>query len=380
MVRTPSKKYVIIGILIFLPLLFSQSQSSARILSDDFITAKAAFLMDTNTGAVLYEKNPDLPLPPASTTKVMTAIVALERRPLNALLKVNKNVTRVPGCKIGVRAGEEWRMEDLLSGILLNSANDASLVVAEGAAGYVEEFVRLMNLKAREIGAYNTRFANPHGLDQKNHYTTARDMALIFKYAMNNPVLYKILQTKIMWIRGPNSRLIHLKNHNKLLGNFKGMIGGKTGYTSQAKRCFVGEASRHGKDLLVCVFGSQDHFIDAARLLDYGFNGNIKERSYNSIRIQNIHSSTFNGQKGAYILQVASFANKGRALDLKQVLLEKGYPSFIEHASFENGVIRYRVKVGFYSDLESAKKAKERIRRHFGICSLILHQKLAHIL
>ncbi|MEW6615301.1 MAG: D-alanyl-D-alanine carboxypeptidase [Thermodesulfobacteriota bacterium] len=377
MVNTLFKKYVVIGIWALFLLLFNQSESNPQTPPDGFITARAAFLMNADTGAILYEKNPDLPLPPASTTKIMTAIVALDKKPPDAFLRVSKDATLVSPCKIGVRPGESWQVEDLIFSILLNSANDASLVVAEGTAGSVEEFTRLMNRKAKEAGASNTHFVNPHGLDQRDHYATVRDMALIFKYAMSNPILREVLKTKSISIRGPGSRLVHLRNHNRLLGNFEGMIGGKTGYTSQARRCFVGEASRDGKNLLVCVFGSKDHFRDTARLLDYGFNGDVAEERSNSFRVQKHENEVpynFKSRKRGYVLQVATFSRKRMAADLRQTLLKKGFPSFIENASLENGVARHRVKVGLYPNLKIAKKTKERIKKRFGIHSVIIRQ------
>ena len=379
MVKTLIKKYVTIGIWVLFLLLFSQSESNPQTSPDDFITARAAFLMVADTGAILYEKNPDLSLPPASTTKIMTAIVALDKKSPDAFLKVSKDATLVSPCKIGVRPGESWQMEDLIFSILLNSANDASLVVAEGTAGSVEEFARLMNRKAKEAGAYNTHFVNPHGLDQKDHYTTVRDMVLIFKYAISNPILREVLKTKSISIRGPGSRLVHLRNHNRLLGNFEGMIGGKTGYTSQARLCFVGEASRDGKNLLVCVFGSQDHFRDAARLLDYGFNRDAVEERSDNLRVQKHENEVpynFKSRKKGYVLQVATFSKKRMAADLRRTLLKKGFPSFIEYASLKNGGARHRVKVGLYPNLKIAKKTKERIKKRFGIHALILRQSV----
>jgi len=375
-VKTLSKKYLIIGTWALFFLLFSQSESKAQTFPNGFITARAAFLMDADTGAILYEKNSDLPLPPASTTKVMTAIVALERKSPDTFFRVSRNATRMPRCKIGVYAGEKWRMKDLLFSILLNSANDASVVVAEGTAGSVEDFSLLMNRKAKEAGAYNTHFANPHGLDQKNHYATARDMALIFKYAMSNPMFKNILKIKSILIRGPGHRLITLRSHNRLLDSFEGMIGGKTGYTSKAQRCFVGEAERNGRDLLVCVFGSQDHFRDAARLFEYGFNRKVKEWGRSNFEVQSHKKmlSSKDGQKRGYVLQVASFIDKKRALGFMQSLSQKGYPSFIEDISLKNGVIQHRVKVGLYPNLKIARRTKELIKKHFGIHSLILRQ------
>ena len=203
----------------------------------------------------------------------MTAIIALENDQLDSVVCATKDASRVQPCKVEIRSGEKWRMDDLLRCTLLNSANDACVVIAEGSAGSIANFTRRMNLKAKEIGANNTHFSNPHGLDQRNHYSTARDLVLIFKYAMNNPTFREIVQTESMSIQGPNQRSIYLRNHNKLLGTYAGMIGGKTGYTRRASKCFVGEAQQNGKKLLVSVLGSKNHFKDVTKLLDFGFNG-----------------------------------------------------------------------------------------------------------
>jgi len=157
------------------------------------------------------------------------------------------------------------------------------------------------------------------------------------------------------------------------------MIGGKTGYTSQARLCFVGEASRDGKNLLVCVFGSQDHFRDAARLLDYGFNRDAVEERSDNLRVQKHENEVpynFKSRKKGYVLQVATFSKKRMAADLRRTLLKKGFPSFIEYASLKNGGARHRVKVGLYPNLKIAKKTKERIKKRFGIHALILRQSV----
>jgi serine-type D-Ala-D-Ala carboxypeptidase (penicillin-binding protein 5/6) len=355
----------------------SAAVTTAGVFSDESLTAKAAFLMDAETGLILYERSPDLPLPPASTTKVMTALVAIEQRSPATLLRVSRNATSVPPCKISVRAGEEWRLYDLLRCILLNSANDASVVIAEGIAGSVEKFAQLMNAKARELGAVRSHFANPHGLDQSDHYATVRDMALIFKCAMENPLFREITEIKAGRIRGPRSRLVHLRNHNRLLGTYEGMIGGKTGYTRQAKKCFVGEATRSGKSLIVCVFGSQNHFKDAALLLDYGFKWNLEiVRSDKSAAEEGDSGPAPRSEcvNGAYVIQVASFSDRGKALGLRRSLTESGYASFIEDVPLSRGGIRHRVKVGFYQDLESARKSKELIGKAFRLTPLILPQ------
>jgi len=367
-----TRKGIIIPELIFFILVLFSGSAQAK----PSISARAAFLMDATTGEVLYEKNPDLPLPPASTTKVMTAIIALENSNLDAMVRATHEASRVQPCKIEVRPGEKWCMGDLLRCILLNSANDASVVVAEGTAGSVKNFTHLMNLKAKEIGALNSHFANPHGLDQKDHYSTARDLVLIFKYAMTNPIFRELVQIESMTIRGPNQRLIYLRNHNKLLGRFEGMLGGKTGYTRRAGKCFVGEARRNGKVLLVSVLGSQNHFRDVTILLNYGFNQTKTLEATQFLRSPSseslIPSLTYPRN---YVLQVASFSDPIKAQELKQMLADQGYPSFIEPVNLKSGITFHRVKIGFYHDLASAQKTKANIAECFGFNSLILHQE-----
>src|SRR4030043_1234084 len=153
MVKTLSEKFIVIIFSLIVLVIGCPDKSQAKVNSNEFISAKAAFLMDADTGAILYQKNPDLRLPPASTTKVMTAIIALENDQLDSVVCATKNASRVQPCKVEVRPGEEWRMDDLLRCTLLNSANDACVVIAEGSAGSIANFTRRMNLKAKKIGA-----------------------------------------------------------------------------------------------------------------------------------------------------------------------------------------------------------------------------------
>jgi D-alanyl-D-alanine carboxypeptidase (penicillin-binding protein 5/6) len=153
--------------------------------------------MDAATGKILYQKEPDLRLPPASTTKIMTAILTLESgRSFQEPLPVYKEATRVPASKLYLRPGQSLSIQELLYGIMLASANDASMVLAEGIAGSVERFAELMTKKAHDIGATNSNFTNPHGLTAADHYSSARDLAIIFRYAMKNATFREIVQTK----------------------------------------------------------------------------------------------------------------------------------------------------------------------------------------
>ncbi len=345
--------------------------SEGRPAQGVYITARAAILIDAATGEVLFEKAADVPLPPASTTKVMTALIALEQKSLSTVMPVSKNASSTPPCKIYVRANEQWPLDKLLYGTLLKSANDASVVIAEGTAGSVEKFADLMNRKAIEIGARRTHFVNPHGLDASRHYTTARDLALIFQYAGRQPLFRQISGTRTMSITNPRSRTVFLKNHNRLLGTYPGMLYGKSGYTSKAKRCFVGQASRGGRDLIVCVLGSQNHFKDAARLLDYGFKTEAEPRFAKLERDVSVTDAAPASNSRGFVIQAASFSDRARAADLHDMLIARGYPSFIESVMVGNDSTRHRVKVGYYTEREYAEKTRYRLVKDFNLRPLI---------
>ena len=276
--RRSRRSYLLVPALVFY--LGSISVSVAWPFSpDEDLTARAAVLMDAATGKILYQKDSDLRLPPASTTKIMTAILTLESgRKLTDTLTVSKTATRVPATKLYLRPGQTLTIEDLLYGIMLSSANDASMVLAEGIGGSVEHFAELMTKRAHELGAANSHFANPHGLTAADHFSSARDLAVLFRYAMRNPTFREIVQTKISSVSSKTTvksktvaRRISVRNHNRLLWNFDGAIGGKTGYTQAAQKCFVGAVARNGNTLIVSILGARDQWGDTKRLLEYGF-------------------------------------------------------------------------------------------------------------
>ena len=235
--------------------------------------------MDAATGKIIYEKEADLRLPPASTTKIMTAILTLESgRSLVEKFTVSKAATRVPASKLYLRPGQSLTIEELLYGIMLASANDAAVVLAEGVAGSVERFGELMTKKAHDLGAINSHFTNPHGLTASDHYSTAKDLAILFRYAMKNQTFREIVQTKFSSVTSTAlvrkkvvPRRISVRNHNRLLWNYDGAIGGKTGYTHAALKCFVGAVQRNGTTLIVAILGARDQWGDTKHLLEYGF-------------------------------------------------------------------------------------------------------------
>lgn len=354
--------------------------------------------MDAVTGQVLYEREPDLTLPPASTTKIITAIVALgSDRGGKDLLAVTKAATHVPSSKLYLRPGQSMTIQDLLYGLLLSSANDASVVLAEGIAGSVARFAEMMTNKAHEIGATNSHFANPHGLTAPGHYSTARDMALIFSYAMKNPTFREIVQTKTISVSSISNGKVHkvrhipIRSHNRLLWNFDGAIGGKTGYTYAAQKCFVGGVSRNGVTLIVSILGSRDLWGDTKRLLEYGLQNYETLRAAStttapsladgqvSLLSEKPASPLFSWEEekkvrslNGYVLQIASFRERDRAESLQRWIAEGGYQAFLEKVPLNNGETTYRVRVGPYGQLMNAQEAAREIENKSGFRAIIL--------
>lgn len=233
------------------------------------INARSACVMDFETGTVLYEKNAFVKRPMASTTKIMTAILAIENCPLDAWVPISGRAAGMGGSTMGLRAGSNVRMEDLLYGLMLCSGNDAAVAIAEYCAGSVEEFTRMMNEKAREIGAFETSFANPHGLDAEGHYTTAYDLAKITRYALQNPVFNMIVKTREYYFECRT-----LTNTNEMLDLYEGADGVKTGYTGLAGRCLVTSATRDNMRLISIVLFCDSKSLrsqSSMKILDYAF-------------------------------------------------------------------------------------------------------------
>jgi len=241
------------------------------------VTATAALLMDAQTGQVLYSRNPHLVWPPASTTKVLTALVALRTTPLATPIRITPEVARFRvGSVVGLPAGAEISLHDLLYGLMLQSGNDVALAVAEGVSGTVPAFVARMNAAAQHLGARQTHFTSPHGLYDPNHYTTAYDLALITRVAMENPTFREIVRTERWTFRPPGGPARVLWNHNSLLKRYPGADGVKTGYVDMSGETLVASATRNGRRLIAVLLHSGDMWGDAERLLSYGFE---RERS-----------------------------------------------------------------------------------------------------
>lgn len=235
------------------------------------ITAPTALLLDNSTNQIVFAKTPNLRRAPASTTKLLTAIVALNLRDPNTIVTVPQYATKMPPSKIHLRTGERYRLGDLLKAMLVNSANDAAAAIAITTAGSFGEFSSHMNATARALGAEHSNFVNPSGLPDARQYSTVYDMALIMREAQRYPLIESALKIKTGMVRSVSGRKIFLRNHNKMLWRDSREVLGKTGWTVAARHCFVGEIRAAGRSVVVAMLGSKRLWRDLKTLVDYQF-------------------------------------------------------------------------------------------------------------
>ena len=265
------------------------------------VYAQGAVLMEYETGRVLWRKDMEKELPMASTTKIMTAIIALESGKTDETVEISQKAASAPKVKMGLIKGEKYKLNDLLYPLMLVSANDAAVAVAEHIGTTVEGFAEMMNQKAKEIGAYNTEFVTPNGLDKDNHHSTAYDMALITRYALKNEKFVDIINTPSKEISSLEGRRFEFYNKNRLLREYEGALGVKTGFTGKAGNCFVGAAKRNGMTLISVVLasgwgslGKERKWSDTKALLDYGFENfkteKVIEKGINTGTVTVLHS------------------------------------------------------------------------------------------
>ena len=229
------------------------------------MSAQSAVVIDADTGEVRYEHNADVVLPMASTTKIMTAIVAIEQGDIDRTYTVKPEYTQTEGSSMYLKPGETVSIRDTLYGLMLMSGNDAALAIA-GECGGQEAFVQAMNDKAEALGLTNTHFENPNGLDGDTHHTTARELAELTAYALQNPDFREIVSAKNITCAGRT-----MVNHNKMLSLYEGAIGVKTGYTKKCGRCLVSAAERNGRTLIAVTLNDPDDWNDHCTMLDEAF-------------------------------------------------------------------------------------------------------------
>lgn len=235
------------------------------------VSALGIYIVDIPSNVTMYQKNELETFNPASTTKIVTALVALDRFQLDDILDVKTVITEGKG--MGLHAGEKLAFESLLYGALIHSANDAAYTIAENYPGGVESFIVAMNNKASQMGLAHTHFTNPIGFDDPANVTTPSELATLAKVAMKNKVFSKIVGTKAITVSDVTYTYFHdLKNVNELLGRISGMTGVKTGFTENAGEILVSEVQKNGKNVLFVVLKSQDRFGDSQKLIDWVFN------------------------------------------------------------------------------------------------------------
>ena len=230
------------------------------------ISAQKALVLDGVTGRVLYEKNADQQSLIASTTKIMTALIVCERCNVLDRMRIPREAVGIEGSSMYLKEGEILTIQELLYGLMLSSGNDAAVALAIYCGGTVEGFAELMNDKAHALGLQNTHFENPNGLDSPGHYSTARDLAVLAAYAMENPIFYQTVSTKNVTV---GNRC--LRNHNKLLWQLEGADGVKTGFTKAAGRILVSSATRDGRRLICVTLNDPNDWADHASVLEEGF-------------------------------------------------------------------------------------------------------------
>ena len=261
--------------ILFPTVLRVEAVNVGEILTDkvDFSSsAKSAIMIESTTGRILYEKNKSQKLPMASTTKIVTAITAIENaKDLDTPFEIDARAVGISGTSIYLQPKEKLSLRELLYGLMLRSGNDASVAIAYAVGGSVENFCELMNQTAKKAGANDSSFKNPHGLDEKGHYTTAHDLAKITAYALENETFKEIVSTKTKTICEDQDNKRYLVNKNKLLAKMDGCIGVKTGFTDDAGRCLVSACERDGLRLISVVFNCGPMFEESEALLEKGF-------------------------------------------------------------------------------------------------------------
>ncbi|MEF9958496.1 MAG: D-alanyl-D-alanine carboxypeptidase family protein [Niameybacter sp.] len=313
------------------------------------IYSKGSVLIEKDSKRVLYEQNAHAPLAMASTTKIMTCIVAIESGKLDEIVTVSGKAARAPKVKLNLATGEKQRLGDLLYSLMLESHNDTAVAIAEHVGGTVEGFCEMMTNKAREIGTEATCFETPNGLDGDNHHATAYDMALIAAYALENPEFVKIINTSEISIPTEaveGSKPHHLMNKNRFLSQYEGAEGVKTGFTSKAGHCFVGAAKQGGMELVGVALGAgwnakgkSRKYTDVIKLMNYGFD-NYKK--YKVLDDETIYGEV-PVQKGKQE-QVEVYAKEEIVLPLSaeekaKVEIKKTLPSELMAPVLENQVV-----------------------------------------
>ena len=355
------------------------------------VAAQSAVLIDTDSGDIIYELNSNKRLPMASTTKIMTAIVALESGvPLDKIITVTKEMTGADGTSIYLYEKERFTLIDLIYALLLNSANDSAEAIAISVAGSIDKFAVMMNEKVKELNLKDTNFTNPHGLDNEMHYTTAYDLAKIAAYSLENETFVEIASTqnKIIYPKnadGTNNEAgaRYLRNHNKMLRLYKDIIGVKTGFTKRSGRCLVSAAERNGTRLVAVTLNASDDWNDHIEMLDYGFDNYrnaelCKESEYNfNVNVVNGYKTNSEGKKEP-VSSIkcenisAESASLPKSINLENIEYKTELPQFV-YAPIKKGdiigrmVFMYEERIAGYSVLAACEDVEVNAPKKSGI-------------
>ena len=288
----------------FLKLPASANPAASEMLPFPSVSAESAVLIEKSSGRILYEKYKDMQLPPASTTNIMTALLACEwaedseiaetpesetQQMLDRRMKASENAVSTEGSSIYLKEGEEVTFRDLLYGMMLRSGNDAATAISENIAGSTQEFVNMMNERAESLEMNNTSFENPTGLHAEHHFSSAYDLALLAREALNHEIFRKVASSKVWHAsREGKDNYNYFYNKNKTVFRYPGATGVKIGYTVNAGRCLVASAKRNGMELIAVVLNDRQWFDDAYSLLDYGFS------AYDNVLISKAESRIMN--------------------------------------------------------------------------------------
>jgi serine-type D-Ala-D-Ala carboxypeptidase (penicillin-binding protein 5/6) len=390
-----------IGLLLpaLLLLLWNICHPPSSASADPNPSAAAALIMDATTAEVLYEKNAHSPLPMASTTKIMTGLLGVERLRPHEIIQVSIFAASMSPSKLYLRPGELMRADDLLQAILLKSANDASAALAEKISGSETAFAKLMTRRARELGAQNTHFENASGLPSEDHYSTAYDLAVILRYAMQRSDFAEIMQMKTASVESMTGRAWTVRNHNRLLWTFPGALGGKTGWTRASRHCYVGMVEHGGRTLIVSVLASSSLWNDVNELLWYGFSS----PSFGEPRFVNLSNMATlppplpappperkppdrrlpepkprapkpveaRGRNASgYTVQVGAFRERRLAETLRQRLRQRGYSAQVMTSGTRTAKF-YRVRLGEFDTQGEAKRIVGRLKSQMGLEAVV---------
>ena len=294
-------------------------ETASNATDEPKLDARIGVIFDRSSKRILYEKNGLKQVPMASTTKIMTSIVVLENANLSDVVTVDKKAAGTGGSRLGLSTNDKITVHDLLYGLMLRSGNDAAVALAIHVGGSVEGFAEMMNQKAREMGWNNSHFVTPHGLDEKEHYTTAYELACMADYALEIPKFKEIVGTKTYYITiNGQSRLIY--NTHELLGNLNGVYGIKTGFTNGAGRCLVTACKRGNLDIITVVLGADTKTIrtkDSIKLIEYAY------QNYEIIDIGTIVKEQF--EKWQQLNEKRIYINKGKNNEMTTKIEELSY-------------------------------------------------------